>query len=133
MTASDDGIYVAGSGAANQTYFAHHPNDGIDPDWTDAWIGNYGGMAYADGVAVDGADRTIWVGRESSPRSTHYPYVRKLDTDHSVAWTLDVASMPGGIDCATDVAIDSLDQPVVVGQQRDDDGDDDLWIVRLTQ
>lgn len=90
-------------------------------------------MAYADGVGVDGAERTIWVGRESSPRSTHYPYVRKLDTEHSVAWTLDVASMPGGIDGATDVAIDSLDQPVVVGQQRDDDGDDDLWIVRLTQ
>ncbi len=133
-TDADDGIYVAGVAPGQlQTYLAHHPADGIDPDWTEEWMGTQGGSANAWGVAVDGAGNIVIVGDQASNLSDRHVFARKLDPEGNTAWVHDVDGLDVGYDILFAVAIDSLDQPVIGGRLRDAGGYDDFWMRKLTQ
>lgn len=118
---------------AGTTYFGQFPLDGNEAVWTDSWLGTYGGGALAYDVAVDGAGRTVWVGVESGFVGEQAIFVHKLEPDGEQVWSHSAEALPGAPDIATGVAIDSLDQIVVVARHRGDDPDTDIWIRKLTQ
>jgi cysteine-rich repeat protein len=115
------------------TYFGRFPQDGNAATWTDGWLGSYGAGALAYDVAVDGAGRTVWVGIESGFIGEQAIFVRKLEPDGEHIWSHSEEALPGIYNIATGVAIDSLDQVVVVARYRDEDPDIDIWIRKLTQ
>jgi cysteine-rich repeat protein len=114
------------------SYFGRFPLDGDAATWTDNWVGSYGDGAHAQDVAVDSAGRTVWVGVEFSLQGDRAIFVRKLEPDGAHVWTHSFESLPGALDEATGVAIDSLDQIVVVARHRGDAPDTDIWIRKLT-
>lgn len=133
-TDADNGIYIAGVAAGQlHTYLAHHPEGGIDPDWSEEWMGTQGFAANAWAVAVDGAGNIIMVGDQTSNQSNRHVFARKLDPEGNEAWVHDVDVLDTGYDILFAVAIDSQDQPVIAGRVRNANGHDEFWMRKLTQ
>ena len=95
--------------------FVHKVDADGNPQWTFEARGETD-SALVEGVAVDSNDNVIAVGTDNAgPGGDWIGFVYKLDPDGNELWGTQF-SIASGHDAATDVAIDSNDNIIVVGQ-----------------
>ncbi len=128
---ADDSIFVAGydtdDGVDFRTWLRKYDADGT-AQWTETFDGDYGGIDYASGLAVDTSGDVIVAGAEETGDLNLDAWVRRYDADGEVLWT-NVYDEAGFDDLATDVAIDADSDLLVCGYVAIDDVDfADLWL-----
>lgn len=114
--------------------------DGCDPDctatvdtslWTATHAGDAAVQEAGQGIAVDSADNVIVAGYVVDVAGNADIWVRKYDPDGNEVWTQVLDPSSGMDDRAYGVAIDSMDNIVVVGDAAAGPSVSDLWIAKL--
>ncbi len=120
-------VYTTGESEAGTVWVAKWDNTGAL-----VWEQELGEDAYGADLAVDDAGDVFVVGATTADGDDIW-YARLSGVDGSEVWSQTIASMmPGEDDYGTGIAIVNADELIVVGRQRVADGDDDVWVSKVS-
>jgi cysteine-rich repeat protein len=128
-----DDVLVGGSIGNNPLHsrVARHAGPNGALEWDDEWMGELGGFSTTRGIASDTGGRPVTVGSYGDGGMTIAAFVRKQDMDETV-WVYESISKDSAYDALEGVAVDSTGHVIASGTQRQDNGYDDIWIIKLT-
>lgn len=133
-TDSADDVLVAGHvDDPFQMRLARHFADDGTIDLETEWIGGYGLGAMGLAITVDDADRPVVGGEQfGNAQGEIGVFVRKHETDGDQAWLWEREALDGWNDNVGGIAVGSDGYVYATGKRHGDEGNDDVFVVKLT-
>ena len=127
--AANGDVLVAGTqrvdGQEYDTWLRRYDGDGVEL-WTQTYNNMmFNGSEFSDSVLEDSTGDIYLVGSTEVSQSTFELWVRKMDSAGVEIWTQQVANMT-----STEARIDPMDNLVIVGVERDNPNNANMWIAK---